>query len=176
MQVLVDGLPDETLLAMDSTSFGSNERPFRVTFIVDPRGTVTGVTLRPGEPREGRAARVAPMPSALQPQVDRDPALAARILSALDAMRRGGEALASAADVTPGAKQDFRTGSNPALGAAATATYLGEEDVAGRSIRRHGGEVARVRLYRIQTEAGPRYLLVHLTAAGTVTDYDVVDR
>ena len=176
MQVLVDGLPDETLLAMDSTSFGSNERPFRVTFIVDPRGRVTGVTLRPGEPREGRAARVAPMPSALQPQVDRDPALAARILSALDAMRRGGEALASAADVTPGAKQDFRTGSNPALGAAATATYLGEEDVAGRSIRRHGGEVARVRLYRIQTEAGPRYLFVHLTAAGTVTDYDVVDR
>jgi hypothetical protein len=78
--------------------------------------------------------------------------------------------------VTPGAKQDFGSGANPALGSAATATYLGEEDVSARSIRRHGSEVARVRLYRIQTPAGSRYLFVHLTAAGTVTDYDVVPR
>jgi len=59
---------------------------------------------------------------------------------------------------------------------AATATYLGDEDVSGRGIRRHGGEVARVRLYRFQTEAGTRYLLAYLTATGAVTDYDVVAR
>jgi hypothetical protein len=57
-----------------------------------------------------------------------------------------------------------------------TMAYLGQEDVSGRGIRRHGGEVARVRLYRLQTPAGPRYLLAHLTAAGAVTDYDVVER
>jgi CubicO group peptidase (beta-lactamase class C family) len=176
MQVLVDGLPDESLLAMDSASFGSSERPFRVTFIIDGRGAITGVTLRPGEPQERRAARVAPLPSSLKPMADPDPALAKRISAALAAMREGGEALASAVDVTPGAKQDFSRGADPALGNVATATYLGEEDVSGRSIRRHGGEVARVRLYRMQSEAGQRYLLVHLTAAGTVTDYDVVTR
>jgi CubicO group peptidase (beta-lactamase class C family) len=177
MQVLIDGLPDENLLATDSTTFGSNERAFRVTFTGDGGGAVTGVTLRPGEPRESRAPRVAPLPSSLQPQTDPDPAVATRISSALAAIRQGGEALAKAPDVTPGAKKDFSGGGeNPALGGAATATYLGDEDVTGRGIRRHGGEVARVRLYRMQTEAGQRYLLVHLTASGMVTDYDIVSR
>ena len=176
MQVLVDGLPDETLLAMDSVSFGSTERAFRVAFTVDGRGAVTGVTLRPGDPRERRAPRVAPLPSALQPTTDPDPVLAKRIVAALAALRQGGEALATAADVTPGAKKDFGGGANPALGGAATAAYLGQEDVSGRGIRRHGGEVARVRLYRLQTDAGQRYLFVHLTTTGTVTDYDVVPR
>jgi hypothetical protein len=95
---------------------------------------------------------------------------------ALDALRQGGEALAAAADITPGAKQDFGRGANPALGDAQAGTFLAEEDVSGRGLRRHGSEVARVRLYRLLTKAGPRYLMVHLTSAGTVTDYDVVPR
>ena len=176
MQVLVDGLPDENLLAIDSTTFGSSERPFRIAFNVDNRGAVSGVTLRPGEPQERRAPRVIPLPSSLEPKADPDPALAKRVLAALDAIHQGGEALANAADVTPGAKQDFGGGASPALGHAASSVYLGEEDVSGRGIRRHGSEVARVRLYRLQTPAGRQYLLVHLTAAGTVTDYDVVQR
>ena len=36
--------------------------------------------------------------------------------------------------------------------------------------------MARVRYSRITTTAGKRYLLVHLTADGTVTDFDVVER
>ena len=55
-------------------------------------------------------------------------------------------------------------------------TYLGEEDVSGRGIHRHGGDVARVRYFAVTTAAGKRYLLVHLTAEGSLTDYDVVDR
>jgi hypothetical protein len=166
MQVLVDGLPGASLLALDSTTFGSNERAFRVRFSVGGRGTATGVTLRPGEPRERQAPRVVPLPSTLAPVTDPDPTLGKRVLAAIDAVRQGGEALAAAPDVTPGAKQDFGGGANPALGSAATAAYLGEEDVSGRGIRRHGGEVARVRLYRTQTPAGTRYLLVHLTRWG----------
>ena len=176
MQVLVDGLPDEKLLAMDSATFGSTERPFRVGFTMNDRGEVVGGALFPGTPRERRAPRVAPLPSSLQPRTDPDPALATRISAALAAIRQGGDALTSAPDVTPGAKKDLSGGVDTALGAAASATYLGEEDVTGRGIRRHGGEVARVRLYRMQTEAGQRYLLVHLTSAGAVTDYDIVIR
>lgn len=37
-------------------------------------------------------------------------------------------------------------------------------------------EVARVRYYRVATNAGQRYLLVHLTEEGSVTDYDVVEQ
>jgi CubicO group peptidase (beta-lactamase class C family) len=176
MQILVDGLPDENLLATDSASFGSSERSFRVRFIMDDRGAVAGVTIRPGDPRERKAPRVVPLPSSLQPHADPDPALAKRIVAALEALHQGGEALASAPDITPGAKQDFGTGANPALGMAATAVYLDDEDVSARGIRRHGGEVAHVRLYRLETKTGPRYLFVHLTAAGSVTDYDVVQR
>ena len=176
LQILVDGLPDENLLATDSASFGSSERSFHVRFIMDDRGAVAGVTIRPGEPRERKAPRVVPLPSSLQPHADPDPALAKRIVAALEALHQGGEALASAPDITPGAKQDFGTGANPALGMAATAVYLDDEDVSARGIRRHGGEVAHVRLYRLETKTGPRYLFVHLTAAGSVTDYDVVQR
>src|SRR4029078_3957382 len=143
---------------------------FRVSFTVDGRGAVTSVTLRPGEPRERRAPRVAPLPGPRHPPADPDKPLATRIVAALAALRQGGPALASSPDVTAGAKKDFVSGANPALGGASTAEYLGQHDVAGRGIRRHGGEVARVRLYRMQSETGTRYLLVHLTDAGTITD------
>jgi hypothetical protein len=119
---------------------------------------------------------VVPLPSTLAPVPDPDPALAKRVLAALDALRQGGETLAAAPGVTPGAKQDFVSGGNAALGSAATSVYLGAEDVSGRGIRRHGGEVARVRIYRMQTPTGPKYLLVHVTAEGDLTDYDVVQR
>jgi CubicO group peptidase (beta-lactamase class C family) len=176
LQMLVDGLPDETLLAIDSATFGSSERRFRVRFNVDGRGVVTRMTVAPDEPRARQAPRVVPLPSTLQPRQDPDLALAKRILTALDALRQGGEMLINAADVTPGAKKDFEGGGNPALGGAAAASYLGEEDVSARGIRRHGGDVARVRMYRIQAPTGPRYLLVHLTTGGAVTDYDIVTR
>jgi CubicO group peptidase (beta-lactamase class C family) len=176
LQVMIDGLPDETLLAIDSTTFGSSERRFRVRFNVDGRGVVLRMTVAPDEPRARQAPRVIPLPSTLQPRPEPDPALAKRILTALDALRQGGEMLMNAADVTPGAKKDFEGGGNQALGAAAAGSYLGEEDVSARGIHRHGGDVARVRMYRMQTPTGPRYLLVHLTPDGAVTDYDVVTR
>ena len=54
--------------------------------------------------------------------------------------------------------------------------YIGEEDVAGRGIQRHGSDVARVRFYRLGGAAGTHYLLVYLTAEGLVTDIDRVAR
>jgi hypothetical protein len=133
------------------------------------------VTWAAGSPREREAPRVAPLPSALQPRSDPDPALAARISAAFAALREGGAALASATDVAPGPRKAFERG-DPSLADFAGATYLGEEDVTGRGIRRHGGEVARVRLYRMRTSNGERYLMVHVTSAGMVTDYDVLLR
>ena len=176
MQVLTDGLPDETLLAMDSTRFGSNVRGFRVAFATAAGGNASAVVLRPGEPREARAPRVAPLPSALTPASDPDAALTARIATALRAIQQGGAAVENAAEVAPGARQAFSRGGDSALLHARSAAYVGEEDVSGRGIRRHGSDVARVRMYRLPAQATRRYLLVHLTAAGVVTDYDVVDR
>ena len=174
MQILVDGRPAEDLLALDSVRFGSTDRPFRIAFDV-VAGAVTGVTWALGGPRERRVPRVAPLPSTLQPRAESDPALAARMWAALRAMQAGGAAVTDAPDVAPSAKIPYQRG-GPSLAAFANAAYLGEENVAGRGIRRHGGEVARVRLYRATTERGERYLMVHLTATGAVTDYDLLLR
>jgi hypothetical protein len=38
----------------------------------------------------------------------------------------------------------------------------------------HGGEVQRVVSFRLNGSTHGRFVLVHLTAAGQVTDYDVV--
>ena len=46
----------------------------------------------------------------------------------------------------------------------------------GRGIERHGGPVAKVLLYRMETAGGNRWLLVHVTGDNLITDYDVVDK
>jgi CubicO group peptidase (beta-lactamase class C family) len=178
LETLVDGLPDDEYLGMDSVRFGSGERNVRIAFTLDPRGTVTGVMWRAGEgpPRERAVARVAPLPSSRTPTSDPEPALTTRIAAAMQAIRQGGAALSDAPDITSGTKQDFSGGIGTALDGLGPLTYLGVEDVSGRGIRRHGGNVARVRLYRVTTTAGQRYLFVHLTAEGIVTDFDVVER
>jgi len=78
--------------------------------------------------------------------------------------------------VTAAAKQAFADGIGSRLEGMETPVYLGEENVAGRGIRRHGSDVARVRYYAVRLRAGPRYVLAHLTADGTVADFDIVDR
>ncbi|MGH7615183.1 MAG: serine hydrolase, partial [Gemmatimonadales bacterium] len=144
----------------------------------DPRVAVTGVVWRAGEgpPRERTVARVGPLPSSRTPIPDPDSALTTRIVAALQAIRQGGTTLANAPNITPGTKQDFAGGIGSALDGLGALTYLGLEDVSGRGIRRHGGSVAQVRYYRVTSNAGQRYLFVHLTAEGSVTDFDVVER
>ena len=177
LETLADGLPDETFLAIDSLRFGSAERGIRVVFVPDPRGVVTGVVWRAGEgARERLVARVAPLPGTRAPGPDPEPALTSRIALVLGALRQGGTALRDAADIAPGTKRDFAGGIGTALDGLGTLAWLGDEDVAGRGIHRHGADVARVRYYQMNTSAGLRYLLVHLTAEGSVADFDVVER
>jgi CubicO group peptidase (beta-lactamase class C family) len=177
LETVVDGLPDEVFLAMDSTTFGSTDGPVRFRVARDAHGAVDAVVWASPDGRpERRMPRIAPLPSAVAPVPDPDPAVTARVGAVLEALRRGGEALSDAPDVTAGAKQDFRAGVGSLLDRSAPLSYVGETDVAGRGLHRHGGDVARVRYYRMPTTAGDRYLFVHLTAEGLVTDIDVVDR
>ena len=175
LERLVDGVPDETFLAIDSTRFGSSERPVRFGVARDGSGEVGALVWTSADGRERRMPRIAPLPSGVAPVADPDPALAGRIGAALAALGQGGSALAVARDVTPGAKQDFGAGIGSALDRSGPLTYIGETDVTGRGLHRHGSDVARVRYYRMPTSAGDRYLFVHLTAEGLVTDFDVVD-
>lgn len=175
LETLMDDLPDEPFLALDSVTFGSAERGIRIAFDLDQRGA-TGVRWRVGEGPQGErvVARVAPLPGIQTPSADPDPALTTRITAALKAIQQGGAALAGAPDIMTGTKRDFAGGIGPALDGMGALSYIGVEEVAGRGIRRHGNDVARVRYYGLTTDAGPRFVLVHLTADGRVTDFDVV--
>jgi len=176
LETLVDGLPDEAFPAIDSTRFGSTERPVRFAVAREGHGEAGAVVWTSADGRERRMPRIAPLPSTAQPGPDPDTALARRIGAALEALRQGGNALADARDLTPGARQDFAAGIGSTLDRSGPLSYVGETDVAGHGLHRHGSDVARVRFYRMPTVAGDRYLFVHLTAEGLVTDYDVVDR
>jgi CubicO group peptidase (beta-lactamase class C family) len=170
---LTDGIPHEEFLALDSTTFGSTERGVRIAFSINATGSAPDLTWRLGEPRQSRVPRVAPLPSSRQPTRDPDPALHARIVASLKAIREGGELLANATGVQPGTRRAFSGGFGAPLEGVETMTYLGEENVAGRGIHRHGSDLARVRFYRLPPKDGrERYLLVHLTADGMVADLD----
>ena len=178
IETVTDGFPEETFLAIDSSHFGSAERGVRIAFTRVAGGAVTGVRWRLGEgpPGERTIARVAPLPSTRAPTPDPDTALTARIVAALEAVRQGGSALVDTPDIPPGTKRDFAGGIGSALDGLAAPAFLGQEDVSDRGIRRHDSDVARVLYYRITTKAGQTYLLVHLTAQGSLADFDLVAR
>jgi hypothetical protein len=175
LQTISDGLTDEWLPAIDSASFGSSERPFWLQFAPGPAGGIDGVGLRRGTGAERKAPRIVPLPASLEPAPDPDPATTARIAAVVRLLISDPVALKDSPDLTPGTKQ-FLGWKNPALAGAESLTYLGEERVEGRGIKRNGGEVARVRMFRFNGTGGVRYLLIHTTGDGKLTDYDVVAR
>jgi len=76
--------------------------------------------------------------------------------------------------LTTGAKADFG-GSETVLAGFEGLTFLSHESVAGRGIERHRGIVTDVLAYRLNGSTKGRFVLVHLTSGGLVTDYDVVN-
>ena len=172
LATLTDGLLHEDFLALDSTHFGSNERNIRIGFTLNADGSAYDLTWRVGEPNERRVPRVAPLPSSRRPVPEPDPALHRRILESLHAMMEGGARL-EGASVPDGTRRSYGRGFGPPIEGLDAMTYLGEENVTGRGILRHGSQVARVRFYRLPPKDGQeRYLLVHLTADGLVADQD----
>ena len=47
--------------------------------------------------------------------------------------------------------------------------------MSARHIERHKGKVSRILYYRLMTDKADRGLLIHLTADGLVTDFDIVE-
>ena len=120
--------------------------------------------------------RIGPLFHSLKQQSDPDPARTEKVVAALKALGQGGNAVADSSMLTPGARADFGTGGTSRdLADIQSVIFLAEQDVAGRKIERHKGDVSRVLHYRLVTEKGDRFVLVHVTADGLITDYDIVD-
>jgi CubicO group peptidase (beta-lactamase class C family) len=171
---LADGLPDEVLVAVDAGQFASPTWAARFTPVKDPNGAVTGLRWAQNGV-ERIIPRVGPLVEALRPSADPDPAFTSTVPAILEALRIGGDAVKQSAHLTPGARRDFLGGAGGQLEGILGLNYLGAERVAGRGIVRHEGSVAVIAYYSMTTKSGKHYLMLHRTADGLVTDYDLVD-
>jgi CubicO group peptidase (beta-lactamase class C family) len=174
LATVVDGFPDEEFLPGDDGHFHSAQRDLRITFFDDGREEAGGFLWKEGG-REGKAPRIGPLFSTLKPAPDPDPARTEKIVAAMRALERGGKALAESRSFNPGAREDFGDGPAKALAGLRSLGFVAEQDISGRGIERHKGAVSRILYYRLVTDKADRGLLIHLTADGMITDYDIVE-
>jgi hypothetical protein len=174
----VNGLPDEEFAFMDTTGgyrFGSTQRNFIVRFTTNASGEVGGF-VGSLNARERTVPRIGPLFGSVRPASDPDPALTEVVERTVRAWAQGGESNLQAPGVAAGTRAAF--GSRPVADLAGfkALSYLATFDVAGRGVERHGSPVDRVLYYQLHTEAGNRWLMIHVTADKLIADYDVVDK
>ncbi len=168
----IDGFPDEEFLPEAEDRFFSTHRDVQLAFRKDDRGAVIGILWKEAG-RELTVPRIGPLLRGLRQPADPDPARTERIERALKALAAGGDNSDAAALVAPGARAALR-GAPPLAGLGALA-FVAAHDVAGRGVERHGGAVSLVLAYRLTGARSQPFLLVHLTADGLVTDFDLVE-
>lgn len=156
-------------------AFYSEDFPVAISLDRDDRGVAIGLVWKT-ESGEKRMPRIGPLVRDLAPVPDPDAGLTGRIEAILRAFARGGEGVATAEGIAPGARKDFAGGAGGLAGFRSIA-FIAEDDVSGRGIVRHEGEVARIRYYKLSTgrAGGTAVVMVHLTSENLVTDVDVVD-
>ncbi|MDQ3648873.1 MAG: serine hydrolase [Acidobacteriota bacterium] len=167
------GFEDEEFVPESVTSFLSAERDAQITYTKNASGEVTGFVWKRGT-EEKRVPRIGPLARSIKPQPDPNPILSRAIEAALRAFAEGGKSVEEVPGVTPGARKQFGRGT-PALAGIKSLSFVAEYDLQQQGIERHEGKVGRVLYYKLVTDKAVRYVLVHLTADGLVTDYDVVD-
>ena len=87
----------------------------------------------------------------------------------------GGKGTAESPFLTAGARKEFSPVAINSLQGVRAVAFLHESNVAGRGIERLGHPIQRVLHYRMDTQRGQRWLLVHVAPNGLVADFDVVD-
>jgi CubicO group peptidase (beta-lactamase class C family) len=171
----VDGLPDESFLFMGDDRFGSTQRNVSFRLTRGAAGEVVGLAW-PDIGRERAVPRIGPLFASIKQAADPDPPFTRTVEAAIRALAHGGTAARNLQQLTPGARARLAGPAVPELAGVGGLTYLSAQDVSGRRIERHGGAVARVLFYRLETHRGTRGLMVHVTSDGLITDYDVVEK
>lgn len=170
---MTDGLPDRVFVPTGEWQVTSEDQTRRFTFVRNGAGQITGFT-RVINGTDRMAPRIGPLLKDLKPQRDPDPARTRQVEAALRALGEGGPAINGSPTITGTAKADFAGRSQDVLKGFSSITFVLSEDVAGRGIERHGGQVATVLSYRLNDSKSGNFALVYLTSDGQVTDYDVV--
>ncbi|QHV99766.1 serine hydrolase [Spirosoma endbachense] len=170
---LVDGFADEEFVPETPTHFASTDREVSITFNPDAKGEVSELIWKNGK-EERKIPRIGPLFRLTKAIPDPDPTRTRQIETALKAMSQGGKAVEETPGITPGARRDFSGGSRELAGLKSI-SFINTMDVKGHGIERHDSPVGQILGYKVVTDKDPHYVIVHLTADGLVTDYDVVD-
>jgi CubicO group peptidase (beta-lactamase class C family) len=170
----VNGLPDEEFVFMSGDRFGSTQRDVAFRIARDASGAVTGLTWADNG-KERAVPRIGPLFASMKQKTDPDPSFTKSVDAALRGLAQGGDAVRSQQHLSPGARAELRTPVRE-LDGIRSVTYVSAQDVAGRRIERHGGAVASVLFYRVETAQGVRLVMIHVTSDRLITDYDVVDK
>jgi CubicO group peptidase (beta-lactamase class C family) len=169
-----DGHEDEEFVPVGPDRFTRVDGDVSFQFQRDAARRVIGTTVF--EQLGTRAIpRVGPLVTSMAVTRDPDPSRTKRIEAILRAMAAG-KANDQTSVLAAGALRDFRDHVERYLVGVANVSYAAEEDVSDRGLTRHDGVVARIVYVKALIGALPRYVLVHFTKDGLVTDYDVVVR
>jgi CubicO group peptidase (beta-lactamase class C family) len=171
----VDGLPDEEFIFMGGDRFGSTQRNVSFRIARDSTGAVIGLTWSDNG-KERAIPRIGPLFASIKPVGDPNPSLTKSVDAAIRAFALGGEAVRNLQQLSSGARADLSGTPARQLTDVRGVTYLSSQDVTGRRIERHGGAVAKVLFYRVETAQRSRCVLVYVTGDNLITDYDIVEK
>ena len=172
---LVDGFPDEEFLPESDDRFYSAQRDVQITFLKDDDGRGRRIPLEGGRPgAEGAAHRPAvPFPETADRSRPGEDGEGRRRAEGPRAGREGARRFALAHPRRTRGFRDWR--SRPDLAGLQSIRSSRSRTSSAREIERHKGEVSRILHYRLVTDKADRGLLIHLTADGLITDYDIVE-
>jgi hypothetical protein len=171
----VNGLPDEEFLFMGGDRFGSTQGDTSFTIARDSSGAVIGLTWIVNG-KERPIPRIGPLFASMKAAADPDPSFTNAVEAALRAFAQGGDAVHELSRLSPGARAELSGAPVRQFAGVRRITYVSSQDVTGRRIERHGGAVAKVLFYRVETAERSRFVLVHVTGDNLITDYDIVEK
>jgi hypothetical protein len=163
------------LTPISRDAFSYARRNAELIFASDGTGEITNILWK----QNGLARslpRIGPFIHSFRPHADPDPAFTRQVRDVLHALSDGVRREVKTPGLSTGAWEDYCV-SGPVHGLAGIQSldYIDSQNVAGRHIERHHGEVDRITYYKLGTAKKTRYLMVYLTADGLVTDFDYED-
>lgn len=168
-----DSLVDD-LIANEGGGFLMPDLERTVSFSIDSEGRAVAVTVTNFDGRNKSVfPRICGLLAKLNPRKDPDSKRGAEIQRMIQVTAKGGAELSGLDFMSAGTKKDWQRGIQDTAGMEFVG-YLGEEEVAGRNIARHGSPVARVAEYKVKKDGKERSMIVYFTADGVITDLDVV--
>jgi predicted metalloprotease with PDZ domain len=172
------GFPDTDgaeLMPISADTFFYARRNAQLFFVRDSHGEVTTILWKQNG-QQRNVPRVGPFVHSIRTSPDPDVAFTQRVRGVLEALSEGVHLDMKLPGLAPGALKDY-SASGPVHGLIGVRSldYVASQNVGGRNITRHDGQVNRIVYYKLVTRKATEYLMIYLTSDDLITDFDYVD-